>query len=103
MRQLNVKLALHTIKHVNKMIEPIYLCTIIYGLFKALEISWTGSRNIIFINICCDVVKFTRHIKDSRTARTYASCPVCYMSDARTAAPEDSSVGDEAQPAFEST
>ena len=35
--------------------------------------------------------------------RKYASCPVCYMSDARTTAPEDSSVRDEAQPAFEST
>ena len=27
--KLNVKLALHTMKHVNKMIEPIHLCTII--------------------------------------------------------------------------
>ena len=37
----------------------------------------------------------------SRTARTCASCPVCYINGTRTAAPEDSSVGDEAQPATE--
>ena len=29
----------------------------------------------------------------SRTARTYASCPVCYINDTRTAAPEDGSTG----------
>ena len=37
----------------------------------------------------------------SRTTRAYASCPVCSINDTRTAAPQDSSVGDEAQPATE--
>ena len=35
------------------------------------------------------------------TTRTYASCPVCSIHDTRTMAPEDSGVGDAAQPATE--
>ena len=37
----------------------------------------------------------------SLTTRTYASCPVCSIHGKRKTAPEDSSVGDEAQPATE--
>ena len=37
----------------------------------------------------------------SHTARTYASCLVCSINDTRTSAPEDSSVGEEAQLATE--